>query len=215
MDDLRTHLAGVFVIAGLLLPLFLLGNRLEHASPLFRIVFAMGMALLLILLCKIAFFLFNLPIGKQTPQAPRQTEEEYIQELEEQGLLVSTDFKAIQSFEVPEFEDEGLHYFLKLEDSSVLYLNGQELYGYAPAEPPEYEPGQVSHVFPCTDFTVRRHRDKDFIVDIICRGEALAPDMLESPELEDYFGDNWPRDGEILTGQAFDELKVCIMGEGN
>ena len=212
---MRTIFAGVFVCTGICLPVILFGDWLKHSSPAQALAFGVGDALFCVALCIVALFLFNTTFEKSTEF---QTTEQYAKELEENGLLVPTDFRAIKSFEMPEFEDEGPHYFLELEDRSVLYLNGQYLYDYAPFVPPDFGPDtDLSSIFPCTDFTVRRHRDEGFVVDILCRGEALEPDRIGSPDDDGYLslGEKWPGDGEILAQQTFNELKAHFEEKGN
>ena len=91
--------------------------------------------------------------------------------MEQAGMLLSQTFRAHRAFQVEEFEDEGSHYFLELEDHSVLYASGQFLYEY---EPSAKEPRR----FPCTEFTIRRHKDEGFIVDVLCSGEVLEPEVI-------------------------------------
>ena len=204
---MRVFLAGGFVVAGLLLPVNLFGSWLEHASPAEVALFGIGNALFCIVLCPAALFLFNTPFGRPTKS---QTTEEYLQELEEQGLLVLTECQALRALQVEEYEDEGLHYFVEFADGSILYLNGQELYDYEPIEddPELNQPRR----FPCTAFTLRTHREEKFIVDIECRGSVIEPEYI-APYPKDFW--KWePIDGEIITDRTYDEIKQKIVGAG-
>ena len=134
-----------------------------------------------------------------------KSQAEYTQELEDKGLLLSTDFKAIRAFQVEEFEDEGSYYFIELENGNVLYLNGQYLYDYELIEDGEYEQPKS---FPCTEFTVRRHRDEGYVVDITCRGSLLECESMEPEFLRTIESlRKMPDDGDIITEKSFDELK--------
>ena len=67
-----------------------------------------------------------------------------------------------------EFEDEGLHYFIELVDGRVLFLSGQYLYDYEPiSDDPE---SNQPRSFPCTEFTVRRHKNDGCVVDLLRAG---------------------------------------------
>ncbi|HYO76001.1 MAG TPA: hypothetical protein VE010_06015 [Thermoanaerobaculia bacterium] len=125
------------------------------------------------------------------------------------ALLVADHFTARRAFHVEEFEDEGSHYFIELTDGEVLFLSGQYLYDYEPerSDAPERR-------FPCSDFTVRRHRDERYVVDIICRGEILEPELNAPPfSDEDHENGTVPDDGEILQ-TPYDEIKAARMRSG-
>jgi len=152
----------------------------------------------------ICYFLFN-SRGEKWPYPT-------VEQLEEQGLIASTNFQAKRAFEVEEYEDEGLHYFLELEDGSVLYLNGQYLYDYEPVDDaPELLQGRQ---FPCTDFTVKRHKTKEYVVDVVTRGtpfevEATAPSFSRQA----YRAGIVPEDGDITRDKSFEQIKQELMNE--
>lgn len=135
----------------------------------------------------------------------RRTEEEIQAERtqwEESGLLAHQSFRAIRTFQLEEFEDEGSQYFLELADHSVLYLSGQFLYEYEPAD-------ERPRRFPCTEFTIRRHKDDGYIVDLLCSGQVLEPEVTAPPldvdELEKYGAIS---DGHVIPGKTYDEVKA-------
>jgi hypothetical protein len=198
---MRVFLAAFFVFAGMVITAVLLPDITKHIPP---ILVGIGEGIVFLLLLVTALILFNGPhtgIGK--------SEEARIQELEEKGLLVSTDFNAVRAFQVEEYNDEGLHYFIELTDQSVLYLTGDYLYDYAAIDDgDEYSEPQT---FPCTHFTIRRHRKDGFVVDILCRGDLLEPESREPPfQREEYRRGRVPEDGAILTNESFDELKMRL-----
>jgi hypothetical protein len=158
----------------------------------------------------VAFWLFN-PKGTRALTAP--SVDDGIAELERRGLIVDTRFEATRAFGVESYDDEGPHYFLELADGSgVLALVGQYLYGYeAIDDDPELN---RSRRFPCTAFTVRRHRSEHHVVDVICGGDVIEPEaMAPGRVVKAWFRDDFvPEDGEILTGTSFDELKRRLTG---
>jgi hypothetical protein len=198
---MRVLLAAFFVFAGTPVAVGLIPDITKHISP---ILVELGVDVLFLLLIVTALILFNGPhtgLGK--------SEEAAIQELEEKGLLVSTDFDAVRAFQVEEYNDEGLHYFIELTDQSVLYLTGDYLYDYeAINDDGEYSQPQT---FPCTQFTIRRHRKNDFVIDILCSGNLLELESREPPfQREEYRRGRVPEDGAILTNESFDELKMRL-----
>lgn len=122
---MRVILAGLFVFGGVLIAVCLLGSSPAHSSHTASGIFiGIVMGTLLLLLIGIAQVLFNWPIDWRKE---RFNQEDYIKDLEAKELLVSTDYQATRAFELEEYEDEGLHYFLELSDKTVLYLAGQDL----------------------------------------------------------------------------------------
>lgn len=158
--------------------------------------------LLLILTFFLAVFGSCILFNERSQRWPYQT----IEELENQGLVTSTEYQARRALQVEEFEDEGSHYFLELNDGSVLFLSGQYLYDY---EPIDDDPEANQHRrFPCTDFVVKRHKTEEYVLEIVTRGtafepEAVAPYFTES----DYQSSTMPEDGDIIRGTSFDEIK--------
>ena len=117
---------------------------------------------------------------------------------EKLGLLAGEQFSARRVFEVEEFEDEGRHFFLELEDGRVLFLCGQYLYDYGEISD-DAELNQPAS-FPCTKFEVRRHKNEGWVHSIICLGTYLKPDA-KLPHYSRAYQKNYgiPSDGDILT----------------
>ncbi len=187
--------AAIFVFLGMMVSVGLLLNIMSHVSPLW---IGLCLSIIFLILLILADIAFNASWKKgEIFGAPA----DFIEKLENEGLLISTKFKANRVFQVEEYEDEGLHYFVELEDKSVLYLTGQYLYDYIAIEDENDEDCEPA-IFPCTDFTVRRHRDGGFVVDLQCRGTLLEP-----VEWVEYGQGKVPEDGDIITDTSFDELK--------
>jgi len=136
--------------------------------------------------------------------------EQHLRDLESQGLLLSEDHVATRAFEVEEIEDEGMHFFVELLDGRVLFLTGQYLYDYEP-DPKGKRPRR----FPCSEFTVRRHRDEKYVADLICRGTVIEPELRAPPFKErDWLNDKIPSNGEIIA-MSYDEIKRQRLTAGS
>lgn len=183
--------AAAVVFAGVLGAVLLLGGPIEQASHVQILAVAFGLSILFLLLCWGVLSLFNPPTLT-------------VQQMEEQGLLIPEYYRAVRALEVEEFEDEGPHYFIELENGSLLYLNGQYLYDYG-EDPEMNQPRQ----FPCTDFVLRRHRDEGHVVDIVCRGNAFEPEITVPAEGIDVSLFGQPlANGDFITNKTFDALKA-------
>jgi ribosomal protein S18 acetylase RimI-like enzyme len=198
---MRLWFAGLFVWLGLLVAMGLAGIVLPDNTPSWLIVTLEPVTF--ISLCLTALWLFNKPGARPFGG---QSQSGYAQELERKGLLVSTSYRARRAFQVAEFEDEGSSYFIELENGAVLYLCGQYLYEYEPTDDdPELKQGRR---FPCAEFTIRRRRQKGFIVDILCGGMVIEPQILAPPFSEaDFQNDKAPEDGEVISDKTYDQIK--------
>ena len=131
---------------------------------------------------------------------------------EQEGLLVSTTYRARRYFEVAGSNEEGPHYFIELQDGSVLYLSGRYLAAFGPHKVLNVieRPGK----FPCTEFVVKRDRSDGCVADIQCGGIALGPEIVTLPFKElDFQNGMMPQDGDILTSRTYDEMKAAIARE--
>lgn len=199
-DSMRVVGAGCLIFLAILVFVNLIGdNGFERVPPW---ISGGAIGLFMVGLCVVATWFFNRsgdPFG-------RKTEEEQVAELEGMGLLQTATFRVRRAFGIEEFEDEGLHYFLELEDGRVLFLSGQYLYDYEPIDDdPELN---RTRTFPCTDFIVRRHHHGRYVVDIACQGAALEPEVVAPPfGKKDWRDGRVPEDGAILADVTYDELK--------
>ncbi len=196
---LRVWVAGCAVMLIIAAVVALLGER--RLGPLAGI----GIGLLMFILVVAATILFNWQ-GKAVFAA--RSHDDYVRALEEQGKLELHEFRATRAFQVEEFEDEGSHYFLELDDRSVLYLTGQYLYEYEPMEADEDEPATFRR-FPCTSFTVRTNLHDGYTVDLLCEGDVLEPEVVAPPfSRSDHRRGLVPTDRTIITDRSYDELKA-------
>ncbi|MBI3272314.1 MAG: hypothetical protein HYZ53_25205 [Planctomycetes bacterium] len=191
--------AGCFVFLGLLGGVLVLSSRLPPATPSW-VLGALQSAWLLVLIF-LAMFLFNVP-----GQRPGDT----LESLERLNLVASVSYRARRSFVVKEYEDEGPHYFIELEGGAVLYLNGQYLLDYRPDLKEAEGAAAASRKFPCTEFTVKRHRTEGYVLDIVCGGEAFEPELWAPPFAPERFGRDLPEDGQVITETSYDSLKPAM-----
>jgi hypothetical protein len=195
---IRLILAGLFCSIGWFIAAVLVFDVLPKNTPPFLI--AIVFAAVFLVTVVIALTVFNLG-RRKVPPGPS------LEELEAQGLVVSNDFHATRAFEVDEFEDEGRHLFIELADGSVLFLTGQYLYDFGLSEA-ETEAG-ASGDFPTTNFTIKRHKVEGYVMDIICHGTQLKPELLAKPfGPEVWDRDGIPEDGAIIRDRTYEEIKA-------
>ncbi|HEY3963634.1 MAG TPA: hypothetical protein VGM05_03690 [Planctomycetaceae bacterium] len=203
---MRVVVAALFTVGGIFAAVALVGEfgDINRVSPH---VVGLGSGLLLVAMSVGALFLFN-PWWANPFR--RMTAEDILRQLEAQGLVVSSDFEARRAFGIEESDDEGLHYFLELGDGRVLYLTGQYLYDYEPIsdEPELNQPRR----FPCTAFTVRRHKTEGCVLEIVCRGTVIEPEFIAPPLTRRRRRSISPlQDGQILSDRPYDGLKDEIQ----
>jgi len=200
----RVAFAGLFVVVGMGAGIALLSVFLPNAPVWFLSAVSVSIFFGLVVA---ALVLFNAPGGWRRKKIDPEI---VAKKLQAQDLLTVESFKARRAFQVEEFEDEGAHYFLELEDGSVLFLSGQYLYEYGPVE--------KGHVlvqprrFPNTEFAIRRHTVKRYVVDILCSGSVIDPEVIAPAFDTDDFGTNRiPSDGQIFTDRSFEDLKMIRL----
>lgn len=138
------------------------------------------------------------------PDAARLTLARQIAELEEAGLVRVEVFSARRAFEVEELEDEGLHYFIELEDGAVLFLSGQYLYDYDPDF-------AGTRRMPCSRFEVRRHRVEGYALEIVCSGEVMEPEATAEPFREEDWDRLHLEDGAVIRDRLYEEVRKTLL----
>jgi len=133
-----------------------------------------------------------------------------IEELEQRGMLIHERCEATRAFEVEEFEDEGCQYFVELQNGSVLFLCGQYLYDYEPADG-KWQ-AKRPRKFPCTEFTLLRDKRSGSILDVECGGIVIEPEG-EAPHFTtaDYETGRTPEDGQIISDRSYDQIKRQLL----
>lgn len=155
-----------------------------------------------IIVTHLSIFIVVIAISLNYPRLSRHAMvDDFAEELEARGLLVAADFRADRAFRVDEFSLEGPHYLLELEGGGILHLSGRYLYDYEPI-------GGAPRRFPCTQFKVRRHAELGYVVDLICGGIIIEPEVEAPPySAQDFEYHNVPADGEILESLTFEQLR--------
>jgi hypothetical protein len=95
-----------------------------------------------------------------------------------------TRFEVQDAIAVEEFEDEGLHFYLLLDDGRTLFLSGQYLYD--PAE----------QGFPWRAFEIVRVPGEFWVLSVTRQGDALPPSRTRRP----FTKEEWERDAVPLDG---------------
>ena len=73
-------------------------------------------------------------------------------------------------------------------------------------EPDEHE--QRLRAFPCSEFSIRRHKTERYVVDVRCGGSVLDPEAIARPfATEDWDGGRVSGDGEVITSMTYDAIK--------
>lgn len=165
---------------------------------------AIAIASSLFLSLGLSMFIFNAPGYK--PTLSRKSLPEQIADLESRGKLLIQPYRAVRSFTVEEFEDEGSHYYIELDDGRVLYLNGQYLYGFE--EITDDPDCNQQRSFPCTEFEVLRHKQAGYVIDIRCAGSVLEPEVVAPSFSKEQLRRGIPEDGDIIEDKTYESLKL-------
>ena len=208
MKAMRVVIAALFVWGTVLAVLFLLMKTgLADRGP--PVLIGLVLALVLIFTSIVVVYLFNPWWARWANPFWLMRPEEVFRRLEAEGLLVSSDFQARRAFGFEDLDAEALHYFLELADGRVLSLCGQYLYDFEPiSEDPDWNQPRL---FPCTDFSIRRHRTEGFLVELICRGAIIEPDLFDLPYRKQK---KWTgrvlRDGQLISDTTYGTLMASM-----
>lgn len=111
------------------------------------------------------------------------------------GHVKSTTYTIRDAVAVEESEDEGLSFYLLLDDGRTLFLSGQYL----------YEPVEAG--FPWTSFELVRAPVAGYVMRMVSHGPSLRPSRTRAPFTgAEYRSRVVPDDGDIAT-RDFDALK--------
>ncbi|MDW8244497.1 MAG: hypothetical protein RMJ88_14910 [Thermogemmata sp.] len=195
---MRVVLAGILAVFGLC-GLVAIVSSLDWFKPptlLHLLIFSAAFILIILL----SYYLFR-------PYVPSR------EELEKAGLIETTSHHAVRAFRIEDYNDEGPHYFVKLQDGSIMYFVGQYLYDYEPV----YDGYMLCKPrnFPCTNFSIYRHKQHGYVVNLECRGKPLEPEVtykIKEPisKLKQLFGHEL-QDGVIIAGWRYDVLRDLLQ----
>jgi hypothetical protein len=206
LELLKLIFAGVLVTFGIFAGVVFIGppdpcSMWEGMVYLLFIFVWMGLVLFAVMA------IFN---GRSVLTLGYKTHAQYIRELEEKGLLELEQFRAKRCFQVEEYEDEGLHYFIELEDGTVLFVSGQYLYEYDP----DPDDAISTRTFPCDYFTLRSHKQNGHVIDILCHGVPTDPELVvDSLNWNQYSSSDMLHDGKIIADRSYAEIRNELSKE--
>lgn len=203
---LRLILAGLFVFAAMLGTVAILSSHHPGGDlPAWSVPI-----ILVVTFAAMAFALVFFNSRGRRPFGSSLSLEQRIRNLDAAGLIVRQTFTALRCFAVEELEDEGLHYYLELEDGRVLFLSGQYLYDYQEiTDDPELN---QSASFPCERFDILRHKTEAYVVSIECHGKVLVPECVAPRFSKHDFQKGIPDDGDIITDKSYEQIKAERLG---
>lgn len=199
IPGMRVVFAGLFVFVGMIVGIDLISYWWGDKEPAWPwVIFSVGFVPLLILA---AYVLFNLGVPRPWDPVP----EDVARKLDEQGLLTRETLYATRALQViDDYDDEGPSYLLELIDGGVLFLSGYYLYRIATRK---------NHMvpFPCTEFTLQRDKQTGQIVNIVCLGTPLSPEIVPLAFSDVNFTTPVPEDGQIIRDRTYDDLYATVM----
>lgn len=199
----KVCIAGVCVFICFFVLIAIADTFLKKNSP---IVMGVVCGIVFLVVMVIIFVAFNRRGIKINREAKKDIDA-CIAELNSAGLVQREHYHALRAFGVEEWEDEGSHYFIELDDKRVLYLNGQYLYDYEPDDGYDGEP-PTPRTFPCEEFEILRHSSEHYVLQIVCQGAVIEPEFITPPFTEnDWKQRKVPQDGDIISDRSYDDIK--------
>jgi hypothetical protein len=114
----------------------------------------------------------------------------------EAGVVTSTLYTVTDAIAVEEREDEGRHYYLRLDDGRTLFLSGQYL----------YDP--VAQGFPWQSFEIVAVPGRDWVLKIVPLGPSITPSLTRPPFADVEFESDAVPDDRTIATRDFEALKV-------
>lgn len=199
IPGMRVVFAGLFVFVGMVVGIDLISYWWGDKEPAWPWVIFVGIYNPLLFVA--AYVLFNPDVSK--PWSPKPQDD--ARKLDEQGLLTKETLYATRALQVIDYDEEGPSYLLELIDGGVLFLSGDYLYRIATHR-------KHAGTFPCTEFTLHRHKQTGQVVDIVCAGTPLSPVIIPLALSDVYFTPaSVPEDGLIIRDRTYDELQAVVM----
>jgi hypothetical protein len=154
----------------------------KGAAPIWGIGIGVGIIVLAIM----ASYIFN----KRGQNPDLRSLDQRRKELDDAGVLLRTDFIATEFFEMSEFDDEGMHLFIGLENNKTLYMTGQYLYDYGDCDE---DANKWISVFPTEKFTVVENKEAGYVFEIIHEGKLLSKCFDDFDIPKSFFINGKPR----------------------
>lgn len=115
-------------------------------------------------------------------------------DLEKEGMVTTTDYKASRAIKVEEFGDEGMYYLLDIGGGRTMCLSGQDLYEFESFEDEE----SGNRRFPNTRFQIKRHMKHGYSLGMVPVGVPFEPQYVFEHFSGEEFGKNVMEDGRIV-----------------
>lgn len=135
-------------------------------------------------------FIFGIIMLTKDRTGKKKVNKEYENDLKDGNVMVlSCQSNAV--IEVEEFEDEGPGFFFEIDDGKIMFLQGQYLYDHVD-----------SKRFPNKKFDVVKLPHSGVILDVVCKGDSLAPlRVLEPTAISSEQHIPFVYDGDIFSGK--------------
>lgn len=118
--------------------------------------------------------------------------------------LLSSIYHAHRALELRDPGTNDGWYLIELDTGKVLCL-----WDNLPSGPLGFDPAKSEgRRFPCTEFTILRHKIEGFTAEVICAGQVIKPVTLELPEhFDDWVYTDLPKDGESFRTRPLTRCK--------
>jgi len=192
----RVFLAGLFILIGVLGEVFFVDWIYPDINPFQGKLFGPWIVFLVVA----AYFLFN----SRGPWVKRNGVMTYRRRDE----LLSSIYHAHRALELRDPGTNDGWYLIELDTGKVLCL-----WDNLPSGPLGFDPAKSEgRRFPCTEFTILRHKIEGFTAEVICAGQVIKPVTLELPEhFDDWVYADLPKDGELIPNKTFDEVQAEVQ----
>lgn len=119
------------------------------------------MAVVLTIATSLSLYFYTLPAVRSEYHPDQKARREPYKKEFDEGIANTEELVVTAAYELPEDEDEGVGFFLGLDDGRVLFVQGQDLYEHAhdyvdeqgPAKPPSFPSTRIRYSYgPKTGF---------------------------------------------------------------
>lgn len=155
----------------------------------------------------LSLYFYTWPSAKREFHAEQVSRRKlYRQELSD-GIATTEEMTVTGAYELPEVEDEGLGFFLGLDDGRVLFVQSQDLYEHAHDYVDEEGP-RKPRTFPSTRVRYSYSPKTQLEFDIEPIGEFIEPGILEKIEYDkEKPRSEYPEAATAYDGSLEDVLK--------
>lgn len=155
----------------------------------------------------LSLYFFTWPSAKREYHPDQISRRKLYQQEFAEGVATTEEMTVTEAYELPELEDEGVGFFLGLDDGRVLFVRGQDLYEHAHDYVDEEGPPKP-HTFPSTRVLYSYGPKTGLEFSIEPLGEFLKPGVLQKIEYDKYRPRNeYPEASTFYDGSLEDVLK--------